>query len=230
MVEPHTRLSARPGAPGDDLEPGVHPLGFGEGDGGRDGLIYVPDADGARPLLLTLHGATMHARQMLRPLLAVADEFGVVLVVPDSRGQTWDVLLGGYGPDVDFMDRALDLAFTRCNIAPDGVAIGGVSDGASYALSIGVGNGDLFPRIVAFSPGFIMPLEVVGTPSVFVSHGIHDRILPIDQCGRSIVAGLRAADYDVEYVEFDGGHEMPDAVIRSAFGWLTGAARDGRGR
>ena len=224
MTEPHTRLAARPRpitAGGDQLAPGVHPLGLGDGDGERDGIIYVPDADGARPLLLTLHGATMHSRQMLRPLLAAADDFGVVLVLPDSRGQTWDVLLGGYGPDVDFIDRALNVAFGRCRVAPDAVAVGGVSDGASYALSIGVANGDLFNRIAAFSPGFIMPLEVVGAPAVFVSHGIHDRILPIDQCGRSIVAGLRAADYDVEYVEFDGGHEMPEAVIRSAFAWLT---------
>ena len=131
------------------------------------------------------------------------------------------MLLGGYGPDIDFIDRALGVAFERCDVDSGAVAVGGVSDGASYALSIGVGNGDLFSRIVAFSPGFIMPLEVVGQPAVFVSHGVHDRILPIDQCGRSIVAGLRGADYDVEYLEFDGGHEMPEPVIRAAFQWLT---------
>ncbi len=31
----------------------------------------------------------------------------------------------------------------------------GFSDGASYALSLGVPNGDLFTHIVAFSPGFM---------------------------------------------------------------------------
>jgi phospholipase/carboxylesterase len=216
--EPTTRLRARPGPPGDVVEPGLYELELGVG---RDGVLYIPDADGPRPLLVVFHGATMHARQMLRPLLSVADDAGVILLVPDSRGQSWDVIAGGYGPDVEFLDRALTLAFEKCRVEPDRIGVGGVSDGASYALSIGVGNGDLFSAIIAFSPGFIMPLEVVGKPRVFVSHGVHDRILPIDMCGRNIVAGLRGAEYDVDYREFDGGHEMPEPIIRAAFDWFT---------
>ncbi|MBA3653437.1 MAG: alpha/beta hydrolase [Actinobacteria bacterium] len=215
------RLSARPGAgdPAAPIEPGLYELEMGAD---RDGALYVPDADGPRPLLLTLHGATMHAGQMVRPLLSVADEFGIVLLVPDSRGPTWDVIAaGGYGPDIDFLDAALRETFDRCAVDPSAISVGGVSDGASYALSVGVANGDLFASIVAFSPGFIAPPEVVGRPRVFVSHGVHDRILPIDACGRPIVAGLRQADYDVEYLEFDGGHEMPEPVVRAAFKWLV---------
>jgi phospholipase/carboxylesterase len=213
------RLQTRPAEPQALLSPGVHPLGLGTA---RDGLIYVPDTDGPRPLLLTLHGATMHARGMLRPLLTAADNAEVVLLIPDSRGETWDVLMGGYGPDVAFIDLALEAAFERCAINAEKIGIGGVSDGASYALSLGVTNGDLFSRIVAFSPGFIAPLDVVGQPRVFVSHGTNDRILPIDGCSRPIVAGLRGAGYDVEYVEFDGGHEMPDPIIQAGFTWFTG--------
>jgi phospholipase/carboxylesterase len=213
------RLRARPDAPGELLPPGLYALELGNDD--RDGVLYLPDVDGPRPLLLTLHGATMHGRQMVRPLLSAADDAGVILLVPDSRGQTWDVLMGGYGPDIEFIDRALEATFEKCAVDPNVIAVGGVSDGASYALSIGVANGDLFSRIVAFSPGFIAPLAVAGQPAVFVSHGIHDRILPIDTCGRPIVAGLRAGGYDVEYLEFDGGHEMPEPVVRAGFQWLT---------
>ena len=170
--------------------------------------------------MLVLHGATMHSRQMLRPVLATADDNGVILLVPDSRGQTWDVIMGGYGPDVAFIDEALAATFAACLIDTSNISVGGVSDGASYALSIGVANGDLFSSIVAFSPGFIAPLEVNGEPRVFISHGIHDRILPIDACGRPIANGLKGSGYDVEYVEFDGGHEMPEPVIRAGFKWL----------
>ena len=74
---------------------------------------------------------------------------------------------------------------------------------------------------ICFSPGFIAPLDIVGQPRVFVSHGIHDRILPIDVCGRPIAHGLHSSGYDVKYLEFDGGHEMPDAIVRAAFQWLT---------
>jgi phospholipase/carboxylesterase len=216
----HARLTTRPAPPGDIAEPGLYELELGIGSG-RDGVLYIPDTDTARPLFVALHGATMHAKQMLRPLLAVADEFELVMLLPDSRGQSWDILQGGYGPDVEFLDRALALTFDRCRIDAGAMSIGGVSDGASYALSLGVTNGDLFSSVVAFSPGFIAPLDVVGQPRVFVSHGVNDPILPIDMCGRPIVAGLKGAGYDVEYVEFDGGHEMPEPVIRSAFRWLT---------
>ncbi|MDP1793390.1 MAG: hypothetical protein Q8K63_04550, partial [Acidimicrobiales bacterium] len=211
---------ARPGgAPADVLEPGLHPLGLAEGE--RDGLIYVPDADGPRPLMLVLHGATMKAKWMARPLVAAADDAGLIMVIPDSRRETWDVLLGGYGPDVDYCDAALAQAFATCNVDPTKLSVGGISDGASYALSLGVMNGDLFDAIVAWSPGFIAPLRQVGQPRVFLSHGTNDTILPIDRCGRPIAGNLHANGYAVEYIEFDGGHEMPDPIIRASFTWLT---------
>lgn len=214
------RLTARPdGLVDDPLEPGLHPLGLTEGE--RDGLVYVPDADGPRPLMLVLHGATMQAKWMARPLVAAADDMGLIMVIPDSRRQTWDVLMGGYGPDVEYCDAALRYAFAHCNVDPTRVSVGGVSDGASYALSLGMMNGDVFEAMVAWSPGFIAPRYVVGKPRVFVSHGVKDTILPIDRCGRPIAYGLHGEGYAVEYIEFDGGHEMPDPIIRASFTWLT---------
>ena len=64
------------------------------------------------------------------------------------------------------------------------VTVCGFSDGASYALSIGLANGDLFGHVLAWSPGFVAPPEFVGRPRVFVSHGTDDRVLPIDRCSR----------------------------------------------
>ncbi|MEY2397403.1 MAG: phospholipase/carboxylesterase [Actinomycetota bacterium] len=216
------RLTARPAlASGDLLEPGLHKLGLG--DAVRDGLIYVPDAGGPRPLMLVLHGATMKAEWMARPLVAAADDAGLIMVIPDSRelGTTWDVLVGGYGPDVAYCDAALEYAFAHCNVSPTQISIGGISDGASYALSLGIMNGDLFEAIVAWSPGFLAPKTQVGTPRVFLSHGTQDSVLPIDRCGRPIAVGLHNNGYEVEYIEFNGGHEMPDPIIRASFGWLT---------
>src|SRR3712207_7974813 len=51
----------------------------------------------------------------------------------------------------------------------------GFSDGASYALSLGIPNGDLFTHLVAFSPGFAAPDGQRGHPRVFVGHGVDDR-------------------------------------------------------
>ena len=72
-----------------------------------------------------------------------------------------------------------------------------------------------------FEKAWPAPGSPGGRPRIFVSHGVHDRILPIDMCGRQIVAGLRGAEYDVDFREFDGGHEMPEPIIRAAFDWLV---------
>jgi hypothetical protein len=72
---------------------------------------------------------------------------------------------------------------------------GGLSDGASYALSLGLLNGDLFTHVIAFSPGFVAKGTRRGNPQVFVSHGLRDQVLPIDRCSRRIVRDLRGDDY-----------------------------------
>ena len=84
------------------------------------------------------------------------------------------MLVGGYGPDIEFIDRALEWVFDRLALDTRRLAITGFSDGASYSLSLGLTNGDLFTRVIAFSPGFMVPARRRGKPPVFVSHGTHD--------------------------------------------------------
>jgi phospholipase/carboxylesterase len=145
---------------------------------------------------------------------------GILLLAPDSRGVTWDLLVDGYGRDVAFLDEALATVFERCDVGR--VAVAGFSDGASYALSIGLANGDLFSHVIAWSPGFMAPPDLVGRPRVFVSHGTGDRVLPIERCSRRIVPRLRADGYDVRYEEFEGGHVVPPSVVAPALDALGG--------
>ncbi len=217
------RLSAHPGPPTERGEPGLHPLGLGDG---RDGLLSVPDGydpERPAPLALLLHGAGAEARQALGYFHDAADAAGLLVLAPDSRGRSWDLVLGRFGPDVAFIDRALALVFRRYAVDARRLAIGGFSDGASYALSLGLTNGDLFPTIVAFSPGFMAPAERRGRPRVFVSHGTDDPVLPVDQCSRRLVPALRQSGCDVTYREFDGGHVIPTPVAQEAGAWVLGA-------
>jgi phospholipase/carboxylesterase len=130
------------------------------------------------------------------------------------------VILGGYGPDVAFVDRALAAAFARCAVDPARLAVAGFSDGASYALSLGITNGDLFGQVMAFSPGFAAPAGQHGRPRFFVSHGTGDEVLPIDRTSRQVVPRLERAGYDVTYREFDGPHTVPPEIAREAVDWF----------
>lgn len=215
------RLLARPGAPKEEVKPGLHELGLG---GRRDGVLYVPKgykADRPAPLAVMLHGAGGSARRALPPFQRLADKAGLILLATDSRGETWDVLEGGYGPDVAFLDRALELTFSRCAVDPKRIAAEGFSDGASYALSLGITNGDLFSHVIAFSPGFMVPKDQRGKPRIYVSHGKRDQVLSIEACSRKIVPRLQDAGYQVVYREFDGPHTVPEDIAREALEWFT---------
>jgi len=220
-------LAARP-APAStafpaDAPTGLHKLAVG---GARDSYVFVSSRyqpDTPAPLVLLLHGAGGHAHDGLRVLLHLADQAGLILVAPASTRHTWDIIAGrSYGPDRDLADRALADVFARYHVDAAHLAVGGFSDGASYALSLGLANGDLFSHILAFSPGFIGPVETRGEPKVFVSHGTQDHILPIDPCSRRIVRQLQAAGYSLRYEEFEGEHVIPPQVADAALAWFAG--------
>jgi predicted esterase len=192
-------------------------------DASRDAILQLPSkpAAGPLPLLVLFHGAGGSGEGVLRRVAPAADEAGVAVLAPDSRGGTWDAIRDAFAADVGFVDRALARVFETVAIDPERVAAGGFSDGATYALSLGLINGDLFRRLIAFSPGFVVSGEPHGHPKVFVSHGTSDPILPIDQCSRVIVPRLRQLGYDVTFKEFDGRHEVPPAIALEALKWMA---------
>jgi predicted esterase len=202
---------------------GLLPLGLG---GERDGLLYVPEgyrAERPVPLVVMLHGSKGNAHEALEPWLKLSDEAGFLLLAPESRERTWDIILldGGYGPDVSFIDRALAYVFERYAVDTRHLILAGFSDGASFALSLGLTNGDVFSHVAAFSPGFVEPAVLRGRPELFISHGSEDPVLPVAECGRSIASRVKDAGYPVRYREFEGAHIVPTGIVREAWLWFT---------
>ncbi len=216
----NSRLQVKAKAPSAALlEPGLHSLNlqnFGTG------VLRVPPAAamGPVPLLLTMHGGAGHPSQAVALFAPIADEDGFAVLAVKSHAITWDAIGTAYGTDLDSIDLALEHAFSRVRVDAARVWIAGFSDGATYALGVGRGNGDLFRRIVAFSPGFLLPTTPISKPPVFVSHGTADQVLPIELAGRRVVAQLRDAGHDVEFEEFAGAHTVPPAIARAAATWL----------
>lgn len=214
--------TSQPAATTPTTKPGTYPLGI---TSGRDGLIYIPagyKADQPMPLVVLLHGAGGDARGGLSILQSLADEFNLILLAPESRGRTWDFILDGYGPDVAYIEKALAQTFGRYKIDASRLAVGGFSDGASYALSLGITNGGLFTHVLSFSPGFMDASRPEGKPRIFNSHGTRDQVLPIDRCSRRLVPDLQRRGYEVIYREFDGPHTIPYDMAREAVAWFVG--------
>jgi len=204
------RLTARP-------RTGVKTSATGEIKLERDAVLQIPKnaSDKPLPLLVMLHGATQRADDMFWYLGSAPEEAGVAVLAPNSLDTTWDAISSrSFGEDVYYLNRMLERVFETTSIDPARVSVGGFSDGATYALSLGLINGDFFKSIVAFSPGFVIDGDAHGKPRIFISHGSHDHILPIDRCGRRIAGELKGEGYDVTFREFNGDHEIPKDVAR----------------
>jgi len=215
------RLRIPTAAPAKQATMGLQQLKLGES---RDALLYVPTTYAASeplPLLVLLHGAGGSASNWFGSYGDRGESARYVLLAPDSRGQTWDAVHGRFGADVAFINRALESVASQVSIDWTRIALAGFSDGATYALSLGLANGDLFTHVVAYSPGFYVKSTTRGKAKYFFSHGTRDPILDIDRTSRSLVSQLQSQGYQVQLVEFDGGHEVPADISTHALSWLA---------
>ena len=209
------RLSFRPGTVPDKqaLPAGRHDLGIASE---RDAVLIVPD--GLQPevpvaLLVMFHGAGGSADKVLPFLIDHASQHGFLLLLPQSQFPTWDLVVGGNGPDLERLEKALREVASRFYIDPSHLGFAGFSDGGSYALSVGVTNGDVVSHVIAFSAGFMSAFQQNGTPRIFIAHGLEDEQLPIETSARPHVAKLKAVGYDVTSLEFMGPHRIEPAVV-----------------
>ena len=210
--------------------PAAHPLENSTATGllqleqkSLSGLFYVPRTyhpNERLPLLILLHGGGRRPSDWFGSYSRRADAGRFIIVAPESYSQTWGSS-ANFGPDISRINSALAFVFSRYAIDRDRIIIGGVSDGASYALSLGLVNGDRIRGVIAFSPGFIVGREARGHPSFFISHGSRDPELPVGQT-RVFVALLRSAGYSVDYHEFNGVHEVPSTISDAAMVWAAG--------
>jgi phospholipase/carboxylesterase len=224
------RLSARPAAP---TSPGNR-SGVFRFEGWPRPLAFIPpsvDAMRPSPFVLLLHGGGSDAEWTLNRMLGLARENGVVLLAPQAEGYTWDAVREArehrrenapprFGDDTARVDASLKLLFDEIAVDPARTAIAGFSDGASYALSLGPRNGELFSHIMAFSPGGVAPFEDPARARIFISQGRQDPVLPFVNTADGIVPGFRSRGFDVTFEAFNGVHELRNEEIDKALDWF----------
>lgn len=219
MIDPSLmgRLSFTPTAPTKPtLQPGRHSLGIAEE---RDAILYVPtglEEEVAVPLLVLFHGGGGSAEKIMPFLEQHAERNQFLLLVPQSIYPTWDIVIGGNGPDLQRLNQALTEVSAHYFIDPDHFGFAGFSDGGSYSLSNGITNGDLITHVIVFSGGFMSVFMQEGAPRIFIAHGLSDEQLPIETSGRPHAEKLKSAGYDVTYLEFEGNHSIQPPIVELA--------------
>jgi phospholipase/carboxylesterase len=199
---------------------------LGLGNSLADGMVYVPtsyQSASPAPFALLLHGAGGVSSSFITPFVPIANATGQVLLAVDSRKITWDgVGNGRFGPDIAFLDLALGDTFAKYAIDARRVAVGGFSDGATMSIAVGLANGDLFTKVIAWSPGGLIGSEYRGKPPVFVTHGVNDPIISVRITREDTVPALERKGYTVTSREHLGGHVVPDELRYESMLWAAG--------
>lgn len=231
-AKPSAHLDARPQTgTATDLPRGVTALSNGA-------YAYRPAnaGDEPLPLLILLHGAGGSARQFLEAFRSEADQGGYLLLSLQSEALTWDLIVDAaskrgsrrdptFGGDVGRSDQVLGDLFRRVAVDPRGIVVAGFSDGASYALSLGLANPQLFQGIIAMSPGFfVAPAAFDPKQRVFIAHGRRDEILPYAHA-RQIADLLDKTGVALRFRPFDGPHSVNRATIAEGIAFAMGPKR-----
>jgi phospholipase/carboxylesterase len=192
-------------------------------DNFRDGTLFVPKSykpGMATPILMMLHGYSGSA-ESVRFVFPLAEEFGVIVIAPESRDVTWGQSVPGFDADVRYLGAAFRRVSSLLTVDDAHVALGGVSDGANYAMNMGLAYGDTFNHLMIFSCGLLGPLRKQGHPRIFLAHGVNDVQMPIDRTARLFAPQLKEDGYDLTYREYDGGHGAPLPIVREGFEWFV---------
>ena len=187
------------------------------------GWIYRPQRVAEKwPLLVLLHGAGDGARHMIELLKSDADRGGYIILAPDSEGLTWDLFEeAGYARDPARIDAAMRDLAARVPIDRNRIAIAGFSDGASYALSFGIANPQVFRGVLAMSPGFLdLAAKVDPTQRLFITHGRRDQGLSWRKVARDFVPRLKKAGMRPRTRWFAGGHWIDKAIYPEAVDYV----------
>lgn len=189
----------------------------------RPGTAHAPS-----PLIVLLHPAGGNSLEFLREFTRTAEQRGALLLALQAPGRTWTLKPDGnggadFGQEPAALDEALSALFARAAIDPQRIAVLGFSDGASYALSIGLANPRLFKGVVALSSGTVwLPPRVDSSQRIVIAHGTRDEILPFENARDTIVPGLEKAGLKPHTLWFRGEHELDDRSIDQALDYALG--------
>jgi len=191
-------------------------------------LLTPTEIDPAKryPLISVLHGAGRQDEMLVKACRDEPEKRDALFLVPRSQLPTWDLIASRERPDLDFLEYAYDLIYRRYPVDAGRQALLGYSDGASYALSVGLSNPHVFRAVMGWAAGFLAldtaDLEP-GTPKppVLLEYGTHDELFPFERVALPMRATLEQLGYTVEFRVDQGGRHWPSGSFQSeALDWF----------
>ncbi len=231
------RVEYKPVEPVDEAPP----TGFVRLEQGRSSAVLLTpdeiDGDRRYPLVTVLHGAGRQDEALVKTFRDEAEARQAFFLIPRSEGPTWDLIASEGRPDLDFLEYAYDLIYRRFPIDPLRQVLMGYSDGASYALSVGLCNSTMFSALIGWALGFVVLDPPTAEqfaksipeprPRIYLEHGTHDQLFDFHGVAIPNRDRLQQAGFDVTFSIDEGGRHWPSGSFhREALDWyFAGAGR-----
>jgi phospholipase/carboxylesterase len=178
--------------------------------------IREPEGKGPHPFLLLLHGWTGDENSMWIFSSRIPKNY--LLIAPRGITRT---PLGGFGwqeAESNAWPNATNFK-PAVGIDPSKFDLMGFSQGAALAFVVSFSFPERIGKLAGLS-GFLpdglndkISKSVLQGKKVFIAHGSHDEMVPIDK-GREVVQALKAAKAEVVYCEEDVGHKLSSGCFR----------------
>ena len=208
-----------------------------EMNGTRVALVDPPAAQ-PRTLLMLLHGAMGHAREMLPIglLLDADDECIIAALQAPHSVETGAVWFDPAANDADDMLRhSVDVISATLNDLGEEFVVGaeravvvGYSQGGTATLALAMQDLSVNPAAVACLSGALPPLDSLTAsdsgrrrPLVRIHHGRSDETIPV-AAARSAAKVIGNFGLPVEYKEYDAGHRLTLESLLDLRSWIRG--------
>ncbi len=230
----HLRVSYQSVEPRDEPAP----TGFVRLEHGPSSAVLLTpdeiDPDRLYPLFTVLHGAGRQDEALAKAYRDEPNRRQALFLIPRSVEPTWDLIASEGRSDLDFFEYAYDLIYRRYPIDALQQSLIGYSDGASYALSIGLCNTELFSSLIGWAAGFlVLDPETAARggfraplPRIYLEYGTHDQLFDFERVAIPMRDNLRKGGFDVTFSVDEGGRHWPSGSFHTeALDWyFAGAA------
>jgi phospholipase/carboxylesterase len=193
-----------------------------------EGILVLHHGRGADELDLLPLGDVLDPERRLHVVTPRAP-----LTLPGWSGHHWYLVPRVGYPDAEtfaasyaLLGEFHDELAERVGIGPERTVLGGFSMGSVMSYALGLGHDRPRPAGILALSGFVPVVDgwqpdVAGRDGlpVFIAHGRHDPVIPVDFARRA--RALLEGHVDLDYHESDAGHHVEPAQIPAMTRWLS---------
>jgi phospholipase/carboxylesterase len=224
FLEPEAAPAIIPAGHSPGYETGIFHAGTDQDPYARGGyVLYIPETyipERAWPMIVALHGGYGHGRDFIWTWLREARTRGFVLLTPTSLERTWSIT--NVEADGQQLSRHLEEVCSRINIDRGRILLTGMSDGGTFALSMGLSPGCPYQAIVPVSCT-LPPVDMrqaKGKRLLWI-HGAQDWMFPVSRTLQACKELLQAgADIKLKIVH-DLSHAYPREENDTILKWFV---------